>query len=132
MAYLLDTNILSALLGAPYGLIAQRIERLGAESVFTSIVVAGEMRFGAVRKGSTRLIADVDGLLQRIRVAPLEAPADTTYGVLRTALEKVGRPIGANDLLIAAHALATDSVLVSDNVAEFSRVPGLSIENWLR
>jgi tRNA(fMet)-specific endonuclease VapC len=62
----------------------------------------------------------------------LDAPSDGHYASLRTALERAGTPIGANDMLIAAHALATDSILVTDNVKEFSRVPGLKIENWLR
>jgi tRNA(fMet)-specific endonuclease VapC len=132
MAYLLDTNILSALIDQPDGAVAQRAERAGSRNVFTSIVVAGEIRFGAERKKSARLTERVEQLLERIQVAPLNPPADRAYGSIRATLEQAGTPIGANDTLIAAHALATDSILVTDNVREFSRVPGLKIENWLR
>jgi tRNA(fMet)-specific endonuclease VapC len=132
MAFLLDTNILSALIDFPRGPVAQRAERAGSRNVFTSIINAGEVRFGAVRKNSARLTARVEELLERIEVAPLKPAADHAYGSLRAHLERAGTPIGSNDIWIAAHALATDSILVTDNVKEFSRVPGLKIENWLR
>ena len=63
---------------------------------------------------------------------PFETPADAAYAELRTTLEQNGTPIGANDMLIAAHALALGLTLVTDNEREFSRVHGLSTENWLR
>ena len=66
-----------------------------------------------------------------VEVPPLDDGVDAKYGDIRTALERAGNPIGANDYLIAAHALATDLTLVTDNVGEFSRVPGLAVENWL-
>ena len=65
-------------------------------------------------------------------MAPLEIGVDRTYAELRHALESSGQLIGANDLFIAAHALEQDATLVTDNVAEFQRVPGLRIENWVR
>ena len=65
-------------------------------------------------------------------MSPLDAPADERYAVVRDHLARDGKPIGANDLLIAAHALALEATLVTDNTGEFSRVPGLKIENWLR
>jgi tRNA(fMet)-specific endonuclease VapC len=71
-------------------------------------------------------------LLDEISVLPFEIPADAEYGGLRAALEEAGTPIGSNDLLIAAHALATDSVMVTANAAEFKRVRGLKVENWLQ
>ena len=67
-----------------------------------------------------------------LAVLPFEAPADATYGSLRTRLEQAGRPIGRNDLLIAAHAIATGHTLVTENVREFGRITELSVENWLR
>lgn len=73
----------------------------------------------------------VDELLSAIEVLSIDAGVDTKYGEIRTALEKAGTPIGANDYLIAAHALTAELTLVSDNVREFSRVPGLAVENWL-
>lgn len=68
----------------------------------------------------------------RTPILPMEMPADEAYASVRLALEKIGKPIGTNDLLIAAHALALDATLVTDNESEFARIPGLKIENWLR
>jgi tRNA(fMet)-specific endonuclease VapC len=70
--------------------------------------------------------------LGAIEILALESPTDAIYGELRARLERVGQPIGANDLLIAAHALALGHVLVTDNEREFSRTDDLRIENWLR
>jgi tRNA(fMet)-specific endonuclease VapC len=132
MAYLLDTNILSDVVRNPEGRTSQRVERAGSGNVFTSIVVAAELRFGALKSGSARLASRIEALLRQIDVASFEAPMDVVYAEARRSVEKAGTPIGRNDMLIAAHALATESILVTDNVNEFSRVPGLKIENWLR
>lgn len=129
--YLLDTNILSDLLKHPAGAVAERIATVGEEAVCTSIVVACELRYGATKKGSPALATRVGQLLSAIEVLPLDEGVDTKYGDIRASLEKAGRTIGANDYLIAAHALATDLTLVTDNVGEFSRVPSLAVENWL-
>jgi tRNA(fMet)-specific endonuclease VapC len=67
-----------------------------------------------------------------MEVLPFEAPADKTYALIRARLEKSGRPIGANDLLIASHAMALGYTLVTDNEREFSRIKDLAQENWLR
>ncbi len=129
--YLLDTNILSDLVRNPAGLIAQRIGSVGEETVCTSLVVTAELRFGALKKGSKRLSAQVDAVLSALDILPLEEPVDERYAGLRLALERAGTPIGGNDMLIAAHALALDLTLVTANEREFSRVPGLAVENWL-
>ena len=129
--YLLDTNILSDLIKHPAGVAARRIGLAGEEAVCTSIVVACELRYGAAKKGSPRLTGKIEQLLSAIEILPLEQDADLKYGEIRCALEKTGKTIGANDLMIAAHALAEELTLVTDNVAEFSRVTGLRIENWL-
>ena len=63
---------------------------------------------------------------------PLEVPADTAHGVIRTRLEQIGRPIGGNDLLIAAQAIALGYTIVTDNEGEFARIDGLLRENWLK
>ena len=130
--YSLDTNIVSELLRNPHGRLAQKVARVGEANVAISIVVAAELRFGADKKGNAALSAQIDGLLGLIEVLPLETPADDAYGSLRAALERAGTPIGANDMLIAAQALARGLIMVTDNVREFSRVPGLKVENWLR
>lgn len=128
--YLLDTNILSDLVRHPQGAVADRIAAVGEANVCTSIIVAGELRFGANKRGSERLIAQLEAILSAIEILPLEEPADRRYGALRADLEKRGEVIGPNDMLIAAHALALDDILVTANVGEFSRVPGLKVENW--
>lgn len=130
-AYLLDTNILSDLIRQPGGRIRDRIVDCGEKRVCTSIVVAAELRFGAAKKGSARLTAQLEAVLGAIAVLPLAAPADRRYAEIRQALERAGTPIGANDLLIAAHALALGRTLVTANEGEFRRVPGLRVENWL-
>ena len=129
--YLLDTNILSSLLKQPSGMVASRIRSVGEDAICTSIVVACELRYGAMKKGSSTLTDKVKHLLSALDVLPLDEDADEKYAELRTALEKAGTPIGANDYLIAAHALSLELTLVTNNVGEFSRVPGLRVENWL-
>jgi tRNA(fMet)-specific endonuclease VapC len=130
--YLLDTNIVSDLVQHPQGRVAARIAQIGDDKVATSIIVACEMRYGAARKNSPRLFAQLETLLGALEIVPLESPTDHHYGELRARLEMVGRPISANDMLIAAHALAIDYTLVTDNVREFSGIKGLRVENWLR
>ena len=132
LAYLLDTNILSDLVRHPQGTVVDRLAKVGEDSVCTSIVAAAELRYGAVKSGSDKLADRVDLLLSALEVLPLEAPADRQYAELRHHLTRQGTPIGPNDLLIAAHALATDLTVVTANVGEFSRVPGLKVENWLQ
>jgi tRNA(fMet)-specific endonuclease VapC len=130
--YLLDTNILSDLVKRPAGPVARKIAAVGEAAVCTSVVVACELRYGVAKKGSSALADKIDALLAALGVLPLETGADARYGEIRDALEKAGIPIGGNDLLIAAHALSLGLTLVTDNVAEFSRVEGLMVANWLR
>jgi len=93
-------------------------------------MVAAELRFGAARERSAQLSASVEGALSRLQVIAFASPADRIYADIRADLERRGTPLAANDLLIAAHALALDCILVSDDRA-FARVPGLTLENWL-
>lgn len=132
MRYLLDTNVILNLIRTPNGNTGNHVGRLRAGELGTSIIVAAELRFGYVRKSSKRLERLVEGALASFEVAAWDTPADMTYARLRTHLEAVGTRIGQNDLLIAAHALALGVVLVTDNEKEFSRVPTLKIENWVR
>lgn len=129
--FLLDTNIVSDLVRNPQGRTAAKIAELGEDTVATSIIVAAELRYGAAKKGSARLAAQLESILTAMEIIPLEAPADAAYGAVRVALEAAGTPIGANDLLIAAQTLALDMVLVTNNEGEFRRVEGLRVENWL-
>jgi tRNA(fMet)-specific endonuclease VapC len=132
MRYLLDTNIVSDLVRNPQGPVAERIRAAGETNVCTSIIVAAELRYGAAKKGSARLSAQLEAVLGALEVLPFDTPADFAYGDCRTVLERAGLPIGGNDLLIAAHALALGYTVVTDNEREFARVTGLSSENWLR
>ena len=128
---MLDTNVLSDIIRNPSGATAGRLRSLGIERACCSVVVAAELRFGVERKRSKALRATVEGALERVRVLPLDAPSDQAYERMRTELESVGTPIGANDLLIAAHAVGSGLTLVTDNVREFKRIQGLVLENWL-
>ena len=131
LRYLLDTNILSALIRAPQGQVAKVLGQRGYDRVCTSLIVAAELRFGARKRGSSVLTSKVNDLLDSMPVLPVEAGVDDVYARIRLALEQAGTPIGPNDLLIAAHALDQELVLVTDNLNEFRRVPDLQVENWL-
>jgi tRNA(fMet)-specific endonuclease VapC len=132
MRYLLDTNIVSDLVRNPQGKVAQHIRKVGEARVCTSIIVAAELRYGATKKNSPKLAAQLEAVLGAFEVLSLEAPADVTYGLLRTRLEQAGKPIGGNDLLIAAQALTLGYTIVTNNENEFARGEGLIYQNWLR
>jgi tRNA(fMet)-specific endonuclease VapC len=132
MRYLLDTNIVSMLVRNPRGRLADRIKAIGEQSICTSIIVAAELRYGTTKKASPRLSTQVEAVLGAMDALPFDSPADLHYGTIRTQLELDGMPIGGNDLLIAAQALAFDHTLVTDNDKEFSRINKLRVENWLR
>ncbi|WP_323374682.1 type II toxin-antitoxin system VapC family toxin [Skermanella rosea] len=129
--YMLDTNIVSDLIRNPAGKAAHRIMSVGDKALCTSIVVAGELRYGCARKSSPKLTRKVDEILSVIPVLPFDVPADADYGRIRCELEQAGLSIGGNDLLIAAHAMVLGLTLVTANTREFSRVSGLRVENWL-
>jgi tRNA(fMet)-specific endonuclease VapC len=128
---MLDTNIISDLIRNPQGKAAKRIAKVGEDNICTSIIVAAELRYGCAKSGSTRWLKAVEDLLGEIDVLPFDVPADTEYGGIRAELEAAGKPIGGNDLLIAAHACATGATIVTANTDEFKRIRGLNVENWL-
>jgi len=130
--YLLDTNILSHLVRQPQGPVADHIADVGEAYVLTSVIVACELRYGAARRGSKKLTRQVEAVLSAMTIKPLETDVERVYASIRVALERKGTPIGAHDMLIAAHARAIDAVCVTDNVAEFKRVPALKVENWVK
>lgn len=130
--YMLDTNIVSDLLRNPDGNAARRIADVSQDAICVSIITAGELRYGCARKGSAKLLAHVEAILESVQVLAFDVPADMEYGRIRAELETAGTPIGPNDLLIAAHAYAAGAILVTDNSGEFSRVTGLRVENWIR
>lgn len=130
-SYLLDTNIISNLVRQPTGPVFQQLAKTGDASVCTSIIVACELYFGAQKSGSMRLRQQLTLILQRLPILPIEPPVEIYYAQIRTHLEQAGTPIGPNDLLIAAHALALGLTVVTANQREFLRVLSLSVENWL-
>jgi tRNA(fMet)-specific endonuclease VapC len=130
-AWMLDTNALSDLIRNPGGPMVRRLAAEAPDAVCTSIVVACELRFAARRRASAALTQRVEQLLASMVVLPLDEPADEHYADIRAALERAGTPIGSNDLLIAAHARSRGLTLVTHNLREFERVPGLKTADWL-
>ncbi|MGV9010846.1 PIN domain-containing protein [Brevundimonas sp.] len=130
--YLLDTNAISSLITDPLGQVGQRAELVGHDVVCTSVIAAAEIRYGVAKRGSADLAMRAELVLGSLRILPFEPPMDAVYGTVRAGLEKAGTPIGDHDILIAAHALALDYTVVTDNEREFRRIPSLRVENWLR
>ena len=130
-SYLLDTNMLSDLVRRPQGTVAHRIGEVGEDAICTSIIVAAELRYGAAKKQSRRLDHQLDLILSRLPILRLDEPVDKIYAEIRTLLERAGTPVGGNDLLIGAQALGLGLTVVTANLKEFSRIPGLDIETWL-
>lgn len=132
--YLLDTNIISHLMRDAQGLVARRyVARLKSPApcrMTTSVVVECELRFGLEKRPSRRLQAAFDIQMQQLPVMHLDEKVPPRYAATRASLERAGTPIDANDMLIAAHALALGAILVSTDAA-FSRIPGLQVENWM-
>jgi tRNA(fMet)-specific endonuclease VapC len=97
-----------------------------------SIITFGELQFGAEKSQHSAAAHDkLTRLAELVPVLALPAHAAIHYGRIRAGLEREGTPIGANDLWIAAHALAENLILVSNNTGEFSRVPEIRLENWV-
>lgn len=134
MRYLLDTNILIALSKPmPDSPLASWLQRCPASDLVLSSVVLAEIEYGiakSTRQAHNRQV--FDAIVQGFRIEAFDQRASRCYGPLRAELERRGQLIGPNDLMIAAHALALDLTLVTDNTGEFSRVAGLRVENWLR
>ncbi|RYF11374.1 MAG: type II toxin-antitoxin system VapC family toxin [Oxalobacteraceae bacterium] len=128
---MLDTNIVSDLVRNPQGVLFDKIFEIGSDNLCVSIITAAEFRYGCARKGSPRLLQQVEAILGDLDILALDVPADVEYGGIRAKLEAAGRPSVPNDLLIAAHAHALGATLVTANVGEFARVRSLSVENWL-
>ena len=130
MAYLLDTNIISNAMRQPLGKAADRMRPFLSGELSTSVVVQAEVRFGYTKSGVLRQKVAAEAILQHLRVEDWCAPADLAYASIRSELEKIGSSMGQMDMLIAAHALVLDAVVVTDDRA-FLRVSGLKVENWL-
>jgi tRNA(fMet)-specific endonuclease VapC len=131
MRYLLDTNVCADYLNARFPGVTERIQRSPPQDLCISSIVVAELRFGADRSSNRhRNHRRIDVLTSEIACVDFDLQAASAYGKLRADLEAKGSPIGPNDMLIAAHALALGVVLVTDNRREFERVEGLEIESW--
>lgn len=108
----------------------ERFAALERSQVWLSAIVAAELRFGASRLASARFSAAVEAWLAGFDVRPWPLDATHHYAQLRATLERVGKPLGAMDMLIAAHALAEDSAIITNNAREFHRIPGLALQEW--
>lgn len=133
--YLLDTNTVSYFLRDHSHALTTRLMGTTPDELAVSVITAGELQFGLKKLGpgfrTTALAARLDKLLAAIATLPLEPEVASQYGNIRAHLEAQGPPIGGNDLWIAAHALAQDLTLITHNLREFERVPGLKVESWL-
>jgi len=135
MKYLLDTNIVSYFLRDASETLSRRILDSSPDSLGISIISAGELQYGLSKlpssKRATELAHHLSAILTAIPVLPLPVCAAAHYGRIRAHLDSAGTPIGSNDLWIAAHALALNMTLVTNNTREFVRVRGLRVGNWL-
>src|SRR5262249_25656443 len=128
--FLLDTNVVSfALRGRAPGVV-RRMKGLKRDRIGLSVVTAIELRFRVARNPTPRLLHVVDQFLRTMNVVALEPEVAQSYAAVRAHLERLGKPIGALDTIIAAHALAISATLVTNNIREFSRVPSLQLEDW--
>lgn len=127
--YMLDTDTCSYLIRGADAKLRAAVQR-HAESLCVSAITVAELRFGARKKGSPRITAAVARFLELLDIVPWTEEAANRYATLRTHLETAGQPIGNMDMLIAASALAEGCRLVTHNLAHFSRVPDLPVEDW--
>jgi tRNA(fMet)-specific endonuclease VapC len=130
---MLDTDICIYLAKDQYPQVTARFERLKPEQLVMSAITYGELQYGANKSSQrSRTLSQLAELIQYIPVESLAPSAAQAYGEIRAALERQGRMIGNNDLWIAAHAMAMNVTLATNNDREFLRLTGLSVENWTK
>jgi tRNA(fMet)-specific endonuclease VapC len=129
--YLLDTNICVYIINRRPPQVFEHFAGLHAGQVALSSITGAELACGVAKSGSSRNQQALDKFLAPLDILPFDEAAMRCYGGIRSHLERQGQPIGAYDLLIAAHAVALGSTLVTNNLREFKRVPGLMLDNWI-
>ncbi len=129
--YLLDTNICIYVINARPPAVLARFMAHEIDGLGISAITASELYWGVLKSGSIRNRTTLEKFLSPLSVLDYDLAAAQHYGELRAFLEKQGKPISPLDQQIAAHALALGITLVSNNVREFERVPGLRLENWV-
>ena len=129
MRYLLDTDSVSFALRGQ-GQVGARLQAQRPSDLCISTITLAELRYGADRKGSRKLHGLIDTFSASLEVVSFDEGAAAEFGRIGSILAERGTPIGDFDVLIAAHAVAVRCTLVTNNVRHFSKVPGLSVENW--
>lgn len=131
MNYFLDTNICIYIINKRPSSIVKKLMQFSPQEIGISAIVVSELQYGVAKSSQPeRNHQLLDAFLRPFQIIPYDETAAEAYGAIRADLEKKGQPIGREDLLIAAHALAADLTLVTNNEAEFKRVPNLRVENW--
>ena len=128
--YVLDTNTVSFHIRRSSPGLRRRLRRVRATEVALSVVTEMEIRYGLARNPALKIGPLVEAFLDGITILPLTSDVAHVYGKVRAALEKKGTPIGPLDLMIASHALAARAALITSDLAEFRKVPGLRCEDW--
>ena len=132
MSYFLDTNMCIYFLKGTYPVLLPKILSLHPSEIIIPAVVKAELIYGAEKSlKRDENIRKITAFLLPFEIAPFGDSATFHYGKIRTSLEKSGMLIGPNDLFIAATVLAENGILVTNNIKEFSRIPGLRLENWI-
>jgi len=127
---MLDTDTVSCALRGEGGVRARITEHRPSELCISAITVA-ELRFGACRRASRKIHELIDVFVSDVAVLPFDEICASHFGRLGAELAATGTPIGDFDVLIAAHAVAIEAILVTNNTRHFNRIKGLSVENWL-
>ena len=131
MLYMLDTNICSYIIRNKPQSIKSKLQEIEENhTVALSSIVVSELLYGATKKDSPKLMRIVSAFIDNFIIYDYSKISAKSYANIRTDLEKKGNIIGANDLLIASHALSLGAVLVTNNTREFERVEKLSLEDW--
>jgi len=130
--YMLDTNILIYTIKNRPKKVREAFKKY-SELLTMSTITLGELIYGAEKSAqSVRNLADIEALAARLEVVPFDSEAAIHFGQVRAELAKSGKIIGPYDLMIAGHARSRGLILVTNNMREFKRVPGLRVENWVR
>ena len=133
MKYMLDTNICIYLIKHQPREVKDKFQGIAPGEIAVSTVTVAEMMYGVGKSQyEEKNNASLQAFLAPLEIADFDFTAAQQYGEVRAYLEKSGKPIGAYDLMIAAHALSLGLVLVTNNEQEFQRVPDLIVENWVK
>jgi tRNA(fMet)-specific endonuclease VapC len=132
MGFMLDTNICIYMIRGKPPQVLSRLKALPLGDVSVSSITVSELEYGVAKSSKPQQNRDaLDAFLAPLEILPFNGEAAFRYGEIRAFLEKEGKLIGAMDMLIAAHAVSASMTLVTNNIKEFDRVPGLRLENWL-